>query len=277
MEVHGLGGQLELRPRHCHHLGVYLEQLAVFHQPAGLRDQRKDLQTESTSWVRSTRGKSGGSPRFWNKAQLRSLFPQNWSSCWGESVPPSSSWTARWSYILWWSRRCTPVWLLPPRRTSSGSSSKWLLKIIITFLSSLNAFVAVSSSRDPGVVLFSMFCRKKTNTFLNLSRRLTRESAILWRHALGKLSHCSKLFRWSQNHHIYSFLVNGFQVETWSRYFNHAPPPAFLALWSSERGELERRSGEVFGRRGPPPNEPEWRGTEHSHAWHDKMSKFKWF
>lgn len=57
MEVHGLGGQLELGPRHCHHLGVYLQQLAVFHQPAGLRDQRKDLQTESTSWVRSTRGK----------------------------------------------------------------------------------------------------------------------------------------------------------------------------------------------------------------------------
>lgn len=53
------------------------------------------------------------------------------------------------------------MWLLPPRRTSSSTSSKWLLKIIITFLSSLNAFVAVSSSRDPGVVLFSMFCRKK--------------------------------------------------------------------------------------------------------------------
>lgn len=56
MEVHGLGGQLELGPRHCHHLGVYLQQLAVFHEPAGLRDQRKDLQTESTSWVRSTTG-----------------------------------------------------------------------------------------------------------------------------------------------------------------------------------------------------------------------------
>lgn len=76
MEVHGLGGQLELGPRHCHHLGVYLQQLAVLHQPAGLRDEREDLQMESTSWVRSTTGKLveakdfGGSAHFSLKIDL---------------------------------------------------------------------------------------------------------------------------------------------------------------------------------------------------------------
>lgn len=57
MEVHGLGGQLELGPRHGHHLGVNLQQLSVFHKPAGLRDQREDLRAESTSGAQVTGGK----------------------------------------------------------------------------------------------------------------------------------------------------------------------------------------------------------------------------
>lgn len=37
-------------------------------------------------------------------------------------------------------------------------SSNWLLQMIITtFFSSLKALVAVSSSREPGVVLFKIF------------------------------------------------------------------------------------------------------------------------
>lgn len=58
---------------------------------------------------------------FRNEAELRSLFPRNWSSCWGGSIPPSSSWTARWSCILWWSRRRRPAWLLPQRSAAPAA------------------------------------------------------------------------------------------------------------------------------------------------------------
>lgn len=43
VQVHGLSGQLELGPGYAHHLSVHLQELTVFHQPAGLRDQREDL------------------------------------------------------------------------------------------------------------------------------------------------------------------------------------------------------------------------------------------
>lgn len=44
MKVHGPRGQLELRSRNTHRLSVHLQELPVLHQPAGLRDQREDLQ-----------------------------------------------------------------------------------------------------------------------------------------------------------------------------------------------------------------------------------------
>lgn len=44
VEVHRFGGQLELRPRNAHHLSVHFKELTMFHQPTGLRDERKNLQ-----------------------------------------------------------------------------------------------------------------------------------------------------------------------------------------------------------------------------------------
>lgn len=99
-----------------------------------------------------------------------SLFLQNWFSYWGEWAPPFSSLTAHWSYTPWWSRKtcantvitvcALPVVIL--------THTNWLLlkMIITTFFSSLKAFVAVSSSLDPGIVLFRIFwkiCRSTKN------------------------------------------------------------------------------------------------------------------
>lgn len=64
--------------------------------------------------------------------------------------------------------------------------------IITTFFSSLKAFVAVSSSREPGVVLFKMFWKIKT--FLNQKRKTI-------------------LCCWIKPAQISS--VIGFQVRTW--------------------------------------------------------------
>lgn len=102
--------------------------------------------------------------------RCHSLFLQNGFSYWGEWVPPSSSLTAHWSYTPWWSRKtcantvitvcALPVVIL--------THNNWLLlkMIITTFFSSLKAFVAVSSSLDPGIVLFRIFwkiCRSTKN------------------------------------------------------------------------------------------------------------------
>lgn len=48
VEVHWLGGQLEFWSRNAHHLGVHFQELTVLHQPAGLGDERKDLQRKKT-------------------------------------------------------------------------------------------------------------------------------------------------------------------------------------------------------------------------------------
>ena len=43
VEVHRLGGQLQLGAGDAHGLGVHLQQLPVLHQPAGLGDEWEDL------------------------------------------------------------------------------------------------------------------------------------------------------------------------------------------------------------------------------------------
>lgn len=48
--------------------------------------------------------------------------PQSESSCWDGWVPPSSSLTAHWSYILWWSKKTTWLLLLCLTSDNTGTS-----------------------------------------------------------------------------------------------------------------------------------------------------------
>lgn len=133
----------------------------MLYQPTWLGNKRKDLQRKVAGSALMNKKKIQKCDNKRNLQTLPSPCPQSGFSCWDGWVPPSFSSTAHWSYILWWSKK-TNTNMVITVMSHYWYSSNWLLQMIITtFFSSLKALVAVSSSREPGVVLFKIFWKVK--------------------------------------------------------------------------------------------------------------------